>query len=162
MKAKNFRSSFLAYPPHWVKVEDGTAQCAVNCGRYNSYSHNRIIKIYVINKAIKWNTAQDTDSSVARHNGATHFMVLLNIKGDKMQKICLNCKHSKQQFKNMVKDNNGSHKYPFDKSWDLAIDDPLICNNTKSYFRSFEVDDYHTCENYSSNKQREYDIKAGC
>lgn len=28
----------------------------------------------------------DTDSSVARHNGATHFMVLLNLKGDKMKK----------------------------------------------------------------------------
>ena len=40
----------------------------------------------MINKAIKWNTAQDTDSSVARHNGATHFMVLLNLKGDKMKK----------------------------------------------------------------------------
>ena len=40
----------------------------------------------MINKTIKWNTAQDTDSSVARHNGATHFMVLLNLKGDKMKK----------------------------------------------------------------------------
>ena len=26
----------------------------------------------------------DTDSWVARHNGATYFMVLLNLKGDKM------------------------------------------------------------------------------
>lgn len=32
----------------------------------------------------------DTDSSVARHNGATHFMALLNLKGDKMTTVLHN------------------------------------------------------------------------
>ena len=86
MEAKNFRSSFSVYPPHWVKVEDGTTQCAVNCGRYNSYSHNRIIKIYVINKVLL-NTADNTDTSVTSIENGVTGRVLLNLKGDKMTKV---------------------------------------------------------------------------
>ena len=68
---------------------------------------SRIIKIYVINKAIKWNTAQDTDSLVARHDGATHFMVLLNLKGDKMKT------YSAEELKEIL-DNHRRWLYGYD------------------------------------------------
>lgn len=79
-----------------------------------------------------------------------------------MKKICLNCKHSRQQFKNLVKNMDGSHKYQFDRTWDLAIDDPLMCQNTQGFYRFREVQDDFTCKDFSPNKQREDDVKHGC
>ena len=63
-----------------------------------------------------------------------------------MKKQCENCKYSKHQFKNMVKNKDGSYKYNFDKSWLFSFDDLNLCTNLISDFRSKEIENDNCCD----------------
>lgn len=80
----------------------------------------------------------------------------------KIKHICLNCHWADVQFKNLVLNPDGTHKYYFDKSWDLSHDDPLKCHLPLGAFQDKEVDDNFTCKEFKIDKDRERDIKAGC
>lgn len=80
----------------------------------------------------------------------------------RMQAICLNCHWADLQFKNLVLDKNGVHKYVFDKSWDMSLEDPLKCHLPLGDFQDKEVADNFTCNAFRPDKQRESDTKAGC
>ena len=83
----------------------------------------------------------------------------------KLKQTCENCHYSHQQFLNMVKLPNGENKYPFDKTWDLSVDDPLICKYPDREFPYYfkEVDDDFTCKLFRANSKRKEDVeKFGC
>lgn len=80
----------------------------------------------------------------------------------RIKKICLNCHWADLQFKNLVLNPDGSHKYHFDKSWDMSNDDPLKCHLPLGAFQDKEVEDNFTCKEFKLDASRERDIKIGC
>ena len=82
----------------------------------------------------------------------------------KIKKCCENCHYADLQFKNLVLNADGSQKYHFDKSWDMSLDDPLMCFYPVVGFpyRFKEIEDNFVCDCFKLDKQREIDIKAGC
>ena len=82
----------------------------------------------------------------------------------KIRKICLNCKYARIQITEC--------------GTDLDFNKPLVCINTKEkditqsfmvdednenvLVQGFEVEDYHSCNNFTINKARKKDIECGC
>lgn len=65
-----------------------------------------------------------------------------------MKNNCKNCIFSHKQFKNLIKNMDGSYKFCFDNKWELAFDYPIICQNIDCFYRFREVEDNFICKDF--------------